>query len=443
MGLSGSRGVRRAQVAGHAHHHHAPRLAAAFRVHAEPAPDRLLAPEVALAKRARDDRHVGTGVPRLERSSTQQRQAERLEGALAGAEHDGPRAILRSRRRAPGHVELQRRLAAQDRQRLDGAGRRGSGQASQPAEQPVVEAADARRVLVALLWQVEAERDERPRVEAPVLVDRGASGAHQERRPRHERARERQLRHDQQHARPLAAHVGRPAAAGFPKRLAGVVPQGVERRPGAERERRQQRQHGREQHDARLDDDQREDRLVADRADHAHHEPGDRQAGDPAGRPEQGALGEELAQDPARARADRRADRELAPPHDPARQHQVGDVGAGDGEDAGDDDAEQREDQQRAAAAHQRLARGQHAGLEPGVGVGMLLLQLPRDARDLGRGARDRRARRQAAGHPQPPLAPRRGATGRARAGARPRSSRSCRPRSPGSGRPPPRGAAS
>ena len=191
--------------------------AASVRVDADRAPQRLLAAEVALGER------------RVSRAPRPPRRPAARASARAAAARRAPRARPRSRgtrpttggpAAAPPPVRAGR--AAASARRPGSAAARSApaaaapGRARSPESSRLVEGEHAGRVRVALLRQVEAEADERPRVEAPVLVDGGADGADHERRPGHERARERQLRHHEQHARAPAADVGGAAAAGFP-----------------------------------------------------------------------------------------------------------------------------------------------------------------------------------------------------------------------------------
>ncbi len=106
---------------------------------------------------------------------------------------------------------------------------------------------------------------------------------------------------------------------------------------------------------------------------------------------EQQALGDELTDHPPPARAQRRADRELARPRRRPRQQQIGDVGAADRQHEADH-AEKQDRGNAEVAANQGAMHRLDRDASSLVGVRKLLRQSLSDARHLGARGLDRHA---------------------------------------------------
>ena len=147
-----------------------------------------------------------------------------------------------------------------------------------------------------------------------------------------------------------------------------IDPPEAGRRSEAEENARRDREHDGEEQDARIDGDRAQARHVfrLQRLNPAHAGGRHHDAEQAADRREEDALGQELLQQPAAARAQRRADRELFLTSEGAREQQVGDVGAGDQQDEADG-AEQHQ-QRTADVADDLLVQRHDAERQAAIG---------------------------------------------------------------------------
>ena len=134
-------------------------------------------------------------------------------------------------------------------------------------------------------------------------------------------------------------------------------------------------------------------RVRSVRDDSLHRGVREDQADGAADRGEQHALGQHLADQPRRAGAERRADRQLACADRPAREHQVGDVRARHQQDERDGGEEQL--QRRARRSDNPLLQRTDADTHVRIGVRIPLLEILRDAMHLVLRLRQRHARLQ------------------------------------------------
>ena len=176
---------------------------------------------------------------------------------------------------------------------------------------------------------------------------------------------ERQLDHDQQLARALAASPrrvrrrrrDRPRCICTSSRAARIAGAGQMTADSSETRRRG---------DGDAEDRQPRHALRPEQVDHLQAGGGESQADRPSRECQQHALGQELPHDAASIGAERDADRDLALAGDAARQQQIGDVGAGDEQDAGDRRGQQR--QRRPRRADDLLVQRHHAEGQAAVG---------------------------------------------------------------------------
>ncbi len=176
--------------------------------------------------------------------------------------------------------------------------------------------------------------------------------------------RQRDLDHDEQVSRATALGAGAGAAA-RPERVGDVGFRRLQGRHEAEDDPRQQRHAEREQEHRYVDRDARLVRHVElghhgdDGADRAEGEQHAQRAADER---QKNALGEQLPQQPLAAGADRHPDGHLPRPRGPARELQVGDVGARDQE-------KERDPAQQQLQARAHLAAGdRHVEIVPEAG---------------------------------------------------------------------------
>ena len=227
--------------------------------------------------------------------------------------------------RCPGDVESRRRISAAPRQ---GIHCRHRFDARDPGQRPLGvfrEAGLVRRFRVPVLGQRRLERDQTIGHEPGVAVHDLAHGAEQERRAREQGQRDRDLAHDEGAAQPLAAATGRPAAAALDERLAQIAAHRLQRWRQTEQHAGQHGQQHRG-HERRAIE-RRHERLRQLRrhgeAQPLHDVEAHRDPDHAAGQGEQHALGQQLAQHPHAAGAERRADRHLLRPLLRPRDQQV------------------------------------------------------------------------------------------------------------------------
>jgi len=125
---------------------------------------------------------------------------------------------------------------------------------------------------------------------------------------------------------------------------------------------------------------------------------GDQQAHRAAQHAEQGALGEELADQPAAAGAQREADGDLAAARQGAGQQQVGHVGAGDQQQQTDDGGHHAARQHQGAALalrQRRLGEGHGGEAEAAVALRVVALEPATEGEQDGAGLIEARRRRQ------------------------------------------------
>ncbi len=195
---------------------------------------------------------------------------------------------------------------------------------------------------------------------------------------------------------PVPRAAGAAARAGLEGK-GDVAPRRAQRGDEPREERRRDREGEREGGHARVDGDLVESREPGGSPPRQEGDAGagEQQAEEPRGRRDRGGLDEPLPDEPAAARAERRAHRRLLLAREPLREQQVRHVGAGDEQHEGDRPGE--EEQRRPRAAHDRLLEGLDRHRGGGVRAGPLRGEPPRHHVHLGAGLRERRARPQPA----------------------------------------------
>ena len=232
------------------------------------------------------------------------------------------------------------------------------------SEQARIEIHHLLRRGVSRLRQRDPHRQHAGRVEAEIdPLQRPQRPQHQSRADE-EHDRERHLGDDQSVPEAGAPAAGRGVAASFLHRLGQIRLEQARGRRDAEDDRGHERDADGEQQHAPVDrrsGDAGNARRVPP-GEEPHADPGERQAGGGADAGEHQALGQQLAHDPGRPRAERGAHRHLALARFRAREQQVGDVGAGDQQQEADRAEEQPD--RAAHGADDFLAQRQHHGVE-------------------------------------------------------------------------------
>ena len=297
-------------------------------------------------------------------------RAHRPEGRLVLLSGGGSGAALDRHARRPAGVR--RPLVGEG----DGAYR---GVRREPAGQrldegvlggPVVHGPSLREG-VARAGQADLREEHAARVEAGVDALELPEAAHQQARARHQHHGGRELEGGERPARAQAVAARRPPALAQARlRLAGAA-QGRQR---TEHQGREDRGGEREGERAAVDRHLIEPRqLGADRPHEPHEPPRDERSEGAAEAGEQQALGEQLAEEPPRARAEGGADRELALAAHAAREDEVGDAGAGHQQQQADRSEQQQ--QRPARVAHHLVLERADEGAAAEVVVGIRLLE--------------------------------------------------------------------
>jgi hypothetical protein len=196
-------------------------------------------------------------------------------------------------------------------------------------------------------------------------------GLHHEAGADEEKEGQRDLGDDQR----AAQAAGRRAIAGAGFELVGeVLARGRQRRGQAEDHAGEDRDEGGEEEDATSSARRTVARCPPERRCRGGRSSrGPRPARGRAGGGEEDALGEELPDDAAAARAEGDADGDLAPARGGAREQQVGDVGAGDEQHAADGSEEDVD--RRAHVADDLVAERDQDDADGRVGVGVVALE--------------------------------------------------------------------
>jgi hypothetical protein len=224
------------------------------------------------------------------------------------------------------------RIVVRERHRADEAGRRYARQRAHRFERALIELRDRCVILVAVFGQVDAHAQHALRVEAGAGFLQVHEASDQQARAGEQRHCKRHL-HDDEHApRRARRAAAAAAAAAFLEHFVGALAPQSDNREEAEQHAGQQRQRQRERDDAAIEADGETVCCIiqTEQADQLYAPLRNDQSGDAAGQREHQALDQKLAREPAAPGAERGADRQLFLPGRDARQHEIGDVGAGD-----------------------------------------------------------------------------------------------------------------
>ncbi len=230
--------------------------------------------------------------------------------------------------------------------------------------------------------------DERGRISCRFDLLQAREAPHQKARADEQHAGERHFDDDQRVAHAAAAAIDGDRARRGAHRAGQIDAAGVERRRRAEDERGRDRHGQHEEHHAPVDRDERLARQIVRRHQQlqpARHRVAGGDAERAAGQREQQTLGQELADDPRSARAERGAHHDLALAGGAARHGDIGEVRAAD-------------EQQHADRRHQHVERLAQARVDDEVreaidGDAPVLLDVGIVVRDLRRDRLHPRAR--------------------------------------------------
>ena len=285
-------------------------------------------------------------------------------------------------------------------------GRLHTGQRREPLDELIVERRHPGGLAVLGARKLQTQGQNAGRRKSRVSVVQRDEAADQQTRADEQHQRDRKLAHGERRAQPPSPDTLGPASAAFFQMHAGIAARRVQRREDADENAADQRCGGGVREHLRVDGDvgQARQRSRRKRSQQVHAPGGEHQSRGAAKQRDDQALGEQLAQQPRTAGAERGANRQLAVARRRARQQQVRDIRARDEQD--ERDGAEQDEERPAHFANQFHVQRHEPDPDPAVRW-ILLLQPRRDHVHLRLGGRLPDARLQTSDHGQPERSPR------------------------------------